>query len=98
MQNKGTLLGATMLVTGTCIGGGMLALPVATGGAGFFPSSCMMLLGWAFMTLTALFLSEVNMWMEEDAHVITMASRLLGPLGKGVGYSAASSHTITNSE
>lgn len=86
MQNKGTLLGATMLVAGTCIGGGMLALPVATGGAGFFPSSFMMLFGWVFMTLTALFLSEANMWMEEDAHVITMASRLLGPWGKAVAW------------
>lgn len=71
-----------MLVAGTCIGGGMLALPVATGEAGFFPSTLMMLLGWAFMTTTALFLAEVNLWMEEDVHMITMASRLLGPLGK----------------
>lgn len=71
-----------MLVAGTCIGGGMLALPVATGVAGFFPSLFLMLLGWAFMTTTALFLAEVNMWMEEGAHIITMAGRFLGPLGK----------------
>ena len=64
----------------------MLALPVATGGAGFFPSLTLMLVGWAFMTLSALFLSEVNMWMEEGAHVVTMASRFLGPLGKGAAW------------
>lgn len=80
--NKGSVLGATSLVAGTCIGGGMLALPVATGAAGFFSSSVMILLGWAFMTITALLLLEANLWMEKDAHVLTMAGRFLGPVGK----------------
>lgn len=85
-QQKGTTFGATLLVAGTCIGGGMLALPVATGEMGFFPSCLLMLIGWAFMTVTALFLAEVNLWMEEGVHVITMASRLLGPLGKSIAW------------
>lgn len=85
-KQKGSILGATMLVTGTCIGGGMLALPVATGSSGFFPSLILMLFGWAFMTITALFLAEANLWMEEGAHIITMASRLLGPLGKAAAW------------
>ncbi len=86
-QSKGSILGATLLVGGTCIGGGMLALPVATGVAGFFPSLAMMLIGWAFMTLTALYLAEASLWMEEGAHVITIASRLLGPIGKVIAWS-----------
>ena len=86
MQKKGTLLGATLLVAGTCVGGGMLAFPVATGEAGFIPSLFLMLLGWAFMTLTALYLSEVNLWMEPGSHIITMASRLLGFWGKSVAW------------
>jgi tyrosine-specific transport protein len=86
MEKKGTILGATFLVAGTCIGGGMLALPVATGAMGFFPSLFLMLVGWGFMTLTALFLTEVNLWMEEGAHIITMASRLLGPIGKATAW------------
>jgi len=85
-QEKGSVLGATFLVAGTCIGGGILALPVATGQAGFFPSTLFMLIGWAFMTLTALFLVEINMWMPEGAHFVTMASRLLGPLGKAAAW------------
>lgn len=75
-----------MLVAGTCIGGGMLALPVATGPMGFFPALLLMLVGWAFMTTTALFLAEVNLWMEKDVHIITMASRLLGPVGKAIAW------------
>jgi tyrosine-specific transport protein len=87
MQNKkGSLLNAVFLVAGTCVGGGMLALPVATGVAGFIPSIFFMLIGWAFMTLTALFLLEVNLWMEEGSHIITMASRFLGPIGKGAAW------------
>ncbi len=64
----------------------MLALPIATGVAGFFPSLFMIVIGWAFMTTTALFLVEVNLWMEKDAHIITMASRFLGPIGKGIAW------------
>ena len=86
MQRKGSLLGASLLVAGTCIGGGMLALPVATSISGFFPSLFMILLGWAFMTTTALFLAEVSLWMEEGAHTMTMASRFLGPIGKAVAW------------
>lgn len=86
MARKGTVFAATLLVAGTCIGGGMLALPVATGASGFFPSLLMMFVGWAFMTITALFLAEVNLWMEPGAHVITMASRFLGPLGKAISW------------
>ncbi len=86
MHKKGSTIGATLLVAGTCIGGGMLALPVATGAAGFFPSLTMMLLGWAFMTTTALFLAEVNLWMPKGSHVIGMASRFLGPIGKALAW------------
>lgn len=64
----------------------MLALPVATGVAGFIPSFLLLLCGWAFMTLTALLLAEANLWMEPGAHMIAMASRFLGPLGKWVAW------------
>ena len=76
------LFGATLLIAGTCIGGGMLALPVDTGLAGFFPAALFMILSWAFMTATALLLVEANLWMEEGTHVMTMATRLLGKFGK----------------
>lgn len=77
-----TLISAIFLVGGTCIGGGMLALPIATGIGGFFPSIAMMLVSWAAMSATGLLLMEVSLWMEEGAHLITMASRILGRWGK----------------
>jgi tyrosine-specific transport protein len=85
-EHKRSLLSAIFLVAGTCVGGGMLALPIATGIAGFFPSIIVMAVSWFAMTATALMLLEVSLWMEEGAHVITMTSRILGPIGKGVSW------------
>ena len=86
VADKGRLISSMFLVSGTCIGGGMLALPVSTGISGFFPSIFMMTLCWLAMTASALLLLEVNLWMKEGAHVITMASTLLGPVGKIVSW------------
>lgn len=83
---KGRLFSAICLVAGTCIGGGMLALPVATGISGFMPSTLMMTLCWLAMTASALLLLEVNLWLKEGAHVITMASTMLGPVGKIISW------------
>jgi tyrosine-specific transport protein len=83
---RGRLISATFLVAGTCIGGGMLALPVATGISGFIPSTFVMTLCWLAMTASALLLLEVNLWLKEGAHVITMASTMLGPVGKVVSW------------
>lgn len=78
----GNVISAMFLVAGTCIGGGMLALPVATGISGFLPSIVVMSICWLAMTITALLLLEASLWMEEGVHVITMTTRLLGTPGK----------------
>lgn len=76
-----------LLVAGTCIGGGMLALPVACASAGFVPSSILMLIVWAAMTLTGIFFVEAGFWVKkEDAHVITLSETLLGPWAKRVAW------------
>lgn len=85
-QPPGSLLSAMLLVGGTCIGGGMLALPVVTGAMGFVPSLFVMAICWIAMTCTGLLLLEATLWMHEGAHVISMASRFLGPLGKSIAW------------
>lgn len=81
------LLSATFLVAGTCIGGGMLALPVVCGSAGLFPSLAYMALTWAIMTLTALCLVEIGFWMtKEDAHIVSMSKKMLGPVGQWISW------------
>jgi tyrosine-specific transport protein len=77
-----TFTGA-LLVAGTCIGGGMLALPVAGAPAGLIPSLFFMGIAFFIMTITALCLVEIGFWMKKnDAHIITMASTILGDWGK----------------
>jgi len=77
---------AMFLVAGTCIGGGMLALPVATGVNGFIPSIAIMFTCWLAMTASALLLLEASLWMEEGVHIITMTTRLLGKFSKVVSW------------
>jgi tyrosine-specific transport protein len=72
------------LVAGTCVGGGMLALPVATSFSGFIPSLLMMAVCCAFMMATGLLFVEANVWMGPGAHIITMSRRLLGRWGEVV--------------
>lgn len=78
------LLAAMFLVAGTCIGGGMLALPVATSMAGFWPSAVAMGVASCFMAMTGLLFIEVALWMEPGVHIMTMTSRMLGPVGKWI--------------
>lgn len=79
-------ISAMLLVAGTCIGGGMLAMPLGTGVSGFMPSMILMLICWFAMTATSLMLLEISLWMEDGVHMITMSSRLLGPIGKAVSW------------
>jgi tyrosine-specific transport protein len=83
-HSLGHVFGGTLLIAGTMVGVGMLALPVATGEGGFLPALVIYLLCWLFMLSTGLLLLEVCTWMPKDANLITMAHRLLGPVGQSV--------------
>lgn len=80
------VLGGSLLVSGTTIGAGMLALPIETGLAGFFPSLFSLFFFWMFMYLTALLMLEVNLWMGKDANLISMARKTLGASGQAVSW------------
>lgn len=82
IHSLGHVVGGTLLVAGTTIGVGMLALPVATGPAGFLPSLVLYLVCWAFMLATGLLLVEVNLSMPKDISFISMAEKVLGPIGR----------------
>ncbi|TXI39797.1 MAG: tyrosine transporter [Nitrosomonas sp.] len=82
MHRSSKTTGGILLVAGTAIGAGMLALPVSTGLAGFLPAQILFVLCWLFMTYTAFLILEVNLWMRDGANMITMAKRTLGPIGR----------------
>ena len=82
IRSWGHVVGGTLLVAATAIGVGMLALPVATGPGGFFPAVATYLTCWLFMLCTGLLLVEVSLWMPPDSSFISMADRILGPVGR----------------
>lgn len=80
-------LSATLLVAGTCIGGAMLALPVACAKTGFWPSIITMAITWFMMTMTALCLVEVGLWVKtEDAHIVSLSKKFLGTFGRWISW------------
>lgn len=77
----GSVVGGMLLVAGSCIGAGMLALPILTGLAGFFPSLSIMVFSWAFMTFTALLLVEASGWVNGHMNLVSMVKQSLGKTG-----------------
>ena len=78
----GSVLGGILLIAGSCIGAGMLALPVITGLGGFGPAVVMLLIAWLFMTTTSLLLLEANLAIGHDLSLISIAEKTLGKTGK----------------
>lgn len=78
------ILNASLLIAGTCIGGGMLALPIATSPLGFFPTLLAMLICCILMTITGFLYLEATLWMKENAHMNTLSNTLLAPFWKFV--------------
>lgn len=84
IHSLGHVVGGTLLIAGTTIGVGMLALPVATGPGGFFPSLSIYFICWLFMLATGFLLLEICLWMPKDTSFISMAEKILGPIGKQI--------------
>lgn len=85
-SKKNRLFGAILLVSGTTIGAGMLALPVTTGLAGFFPSLLIMTAVWLFMMLTAFYFLEVNLRIKSESNFISMMHKTLGRPGEIISW------------
>jgi tyrosine-specific transport protein len=81
LQSKNTL-GATLLVTGCCIGAGMIGLPVMSALAGFMPSALAMFFCYIFTTLTGLLLLEATLWFDKEVNLLTIAEFAFGKWGK----------------
>jgi tyrosine-specific transport protein len=75
---KSKLLGGILLIVGTAIGGGMLALPIVTAQGGFLGGVGLLFLSWIVMTFSAFLLLEVNLWMPINSNIILMAKKTLG--------------------
>lgn len=80
------LIGGILLIIGTSIGGGLLALPMATAGGGFIHSIGLFVCAWLAMTFGAFFILEVNLWLPEHSNMVSMAKATLGKGGQIVTW------------
>jgi len=86
MRQHSKLLGGILLVSGTTIGAAMLALPVSTGMAGFWPSVLLFVFYWIYMSFTAFLMLEVNLWAKDNDNLMSMVKMTLGKPGQAVSW------------
>lgn len=80
-------VGSVLLVAGTQIGAGMLALPITTARGGYFFSVLLFLVSFLYMLLTLYLLMEANLYEESyEANIISMAKKRLGTFGQFVAW------------
>jgi tyrosine-specific transport protein len=76
--------GATMIVAGTAIGAGMLALPMTSAAAGFKNSTFLLIGMWAFMCFSALITLEINLRFGKGISIAGLADQAFGRFGKWI--------------
>lgn len=81
LTNTKGLLGSALVIAGVNIGVGMLALPVVTAEAGFFPASVLYSLCCLFIILLARLILEACTWLPLGSNLITIAKTFLGMPG-----------------
>ncbi len=80
------ILGGTLLIVGTSLGAGMLALPVVTSAGGYFHSLWLFFGIWLTTMFAAFLMLEVNLWLPERSNLISMARSTLGFPGQVITW------------
>lgn len=80
------IIGAALLLAGTCIGAGMLALPVSTAPLGLLGASVILILASLFMAYTGYLVVEVSQWFRQETSYISMARAVLGKPGQYLAW------------
>ena len=75
-------VGSTLLVAGTMIGAGMLAMPLTSAGIGLTATVFLLLGLWAVLTFTALLFVELYQTADSDAGIGTLAAQYFGKAGR----------------
>lgn len=80
MKNK--TLGSTLIVAGTTIGAGMLAMPLTSAGIGFGFTVVLLVSLWLLLCFTALLFVEAYQTVDSDAGIGTLAEKYYGAFGR----------------
>jgi tyrosine-specific transport protein len=71
-------IGSILMILGTSVGAGMLALPIASAHANWEMTFLMMIGSWFLMTVGAFAILEVNLWFSPETNLISMVNNTLG--------------------
>lgn len=82
MQNK--TLGSTLIVAGTTIGAGMLAMPLTSAGIGFGFTTLLLASLWLLLAFSALLFVEAYQTVDSDVGLGTLAEKYYGTFGRVV--------------
>lgn len=80
MRNK--ILGSTLIIAGTAIGAGMLAMPLTAAQMGFKLTLALLSLLWLLLTFTALLYAEVHQHNSYNAGIAALSEQYLGKVGR----------------
>ncbi|AZG72072.1 aromatic amino acid transport family protein [Shewanella livingstonensis] len=75
-------LGSISIVAGTAIGGGMLALPLATAALGMIPALILLVVIWGLSAYTSLLMLEINLHSGIGDNVHAITGKTLGKVGQ----------------
>jgi len=73
------------MIAGTCIGSGMIALPLVLAKIGILPSLFLMLLTWALMYYTSLVNLELNLQAGKGMPLGELGRKFSGPIAEWIG-------------
>jgi len=73
---------SSLLIGGTAIGAGMLAMPVETGQAGFFPSLFFLFITWGITLITGLMFVKIILHYKDNVNFFSLSERVLGKIAK----------------
>ena len=77
-NKKPSAIGGTMIIAGTLIGGGMIAIPIAASGLWYFRTLFILVYTWFCMSCAGLMVLEANLHYKKGASFDTMVKDLLG--------------------
>jgi tyrosine-specific transport protein len=80
------LIGGILMILGTSVGAGMLALPVVSAQEGFLMGSLVLVICWLAMTLGAFLMLEVCLWLPTNSNLISMSKLTLGKWGQALAW------------
>lgn len=84
---KNETVGSSLLVGGTAIGAGMLALPLTTGVGGFYHATFLFLVIFLFMLTSLFYLLEATLMTNNPtSNLVTICKDRLGPIGAGTAW------------